>query len=253
MGRYDKIRYWNGSSWVQPNQIKYWNGSSWVDLGTNDSSNTTALQVWNGSSWVRKTLNRTVTYGDKEWYCSASGGSGTMDVSSGANVNQNKFNFYFYCNKDYDGDKNIAQFGSTAQGWRITWMADGRIRWSTFYSSSGYHSYSSNYIKAYNWAVCNVYSNSTGTGAGTMNWGGTTSTANRSGRHQYSSQSLVVGVWGMMYRDHIRSYGINGGGTAVDKYTYINDFAVKAGSQTASNMTLNANNTVTQDTTITWT
>ena len=252
MGRFDKIRYWNGSSWVQPNQIKYWNGSSWVDLGTNDSANTNSLYAWNGSSWIRQTLNRKVNYGDKQWFCSADGGSGTMAVSSGANVNRNKFNFYFYCNKDYDGDKNVAQFGDTSDGWRITWLADGRIRWSTFNSGRGHHSYSSNYIGAYNWVVVNAYSDSTGTGNGTLNFGGTTTSINRYGRHQYNGLSLVIGAWGMMYRDHIRSYGIDGGGSYHDVYTYINDFEVKSGAQNHSNMSLNANNTVTQDTWITW-
>lgn len=252
MGRFDKIRYWNGSSWVQPNQIKYWNGSSWVDLGTNDSSNTNSLYAWNGSSWIRQTLNRKVNYGDKEWYCNADGGHGTMSVDSGANVNQNKFNFWFYCCKDYDNDKNVAQFGSTAQGWRITWLADGRIRWSTFYNSSGNHSYSSNSVKAYNWCTINVYSNSTGTGNGTLSFNGTNSTANRYSRHQYNGLTLTVGVWGMMYRDHIRSYGIKGNGNYKDVTTTINDFTVKSGSQTASNMTLNSANIVNQDTWITW-
>lgn len=252
MGRFDKIRYWNGSSWVQPNQMKYWNGSSWVDLGTNDSANTNPLYAWNGSSWVRQTLNRKVNYGDKQWYCNGDGGCGVMSVSSGANVNQNRFNFWFYCCKDYDNDKNVAQFGSTAQGWRITWLADGRIRWSTFYSSTGNHSYSSNYVGSNNWCVINIYSDSTGTGNGILYFNGTYSTANRYSRHQYGGQSLVVGVWGMLYRDHIRSYGIDGGGSYHDVYSYINNYAVMSGAQTASNMTLNNANIVTQDTWITW-
>ncbi len=61
MGRYDKIRYWDGSAWVQPKQIKYWNGSAWVDLGANDSDNTTTLNYYNGSAWKRATLNKKVT------------------------------------------------------------------------------------------------------------------------------------------------------------------------------------------------
>ena len=63
MGRYDKIRVYNGSSWVQPSRMYVWNGSSWVDYGTNDSDNTRSAYGWNGSSWVRFTRNRTITYG----------------------------------------------------------------------------------------------------------------------------------------------------------------------------------------------
>lgn len=61
MGRYDKIRYWNGSTWVQPNRVRVWTGSAWQDYGTNDSSNTNSIYVWDGSSWKRKTLNKTLT------------------------------------------------------------------------------------------------------------------------------------------------------------------------------------------------
>lgn len=253
MGRYDKIRVWNGSSWTQPNQIRVWNGSSWQDYGANDSANTNSIYVWNGSSWIRKTLNRTVNYGDKQWACSADGGCGTFNVGSSANVNQNKFNFYFYCTRDYANDKNVATFGNTTQGWRLTWMADGRIRWSIFWGGSGGSSYSSNYIGVGTFAVVNAYSNSTGTGNGTLNFGGTTTSITRSWRHQYNGLSLIVGSWGMLYRGHMRSYGINGGGDYGDYYSYVNDYAVKTGAQTASNMSLNSACTVTQDTSISWT
>lgn len=73
MGRYDKIRYWNGSSWVQPKEIKYWNGSSWVSYGANDSSSTNELKYWNGSSWVRATLNKKVTTVTGEKYLQYNG------------------------------------------------------------------------------------------------------------------------------------------------------------------------------------
>lgn len=77
MGRYDKIRVWNGSSWVQPSRMYVWNGSSWVDFGTNDSSNTRTLYVWNGSSWVRKTLNRKTNTVTQDKYLQYNGGAGT--------------------------------------------------------------------------------------------------------------------------------------------------------------------------------
>lgn len=82
MGRYDKIRYWNGSSWVQPNEVKYWNGSNWVSLGTNNSYETKSMQVWNGSAWVRKTLNRTDHWVPQDHYLQYSGGAG-VSISPG--------------------------------------------------------------------------------------------------------------------------------------------------------------------------
>lgn len=77
MGRYDKMRVWNGSSWVQPSRMYVWNGSSWVDFGTNDSDNTRTLYVWNGSSWVRKTLNRKTNTVTVEKYLQYNGGAAT--------------------------------------------------------------------------------------------------------------------------------------------------------------------------------
>ena len=73
MGRYDKIRYWDGSNWRQPSQVKYWNGTSWVDLGTNESSNTKSLYIRNGNTWQRKTLNR--TYHPVDHYLQYDGGA----------------------------------------------------------------------------------------------------------------------------------------------------------------------------------
>lgn len=223
----------------------------WIDLGANDSANTRPLHVWNGS-WIRKTLNRQVNYGDKQWNVSASGTGATIGADYiGANVNQNKFNFYFYCMKDYDNDKTVANYGDTNYGWNLVWLTDGRMRWRCYYSGNYSQSYSSNYRKANNWSVVNAYRNSTGTGNGTLNFGGTTSSISCGNRHQ-AWRSISIGSWGMCYRDTIRLYGINSGGSYVDKSWSINSLTVKSGSQTLNNLALSSNNTVTQDTSISW-
>lgn len=252
MGRYDKIRVWNGSSWIQPSQMRIWNGSGWTDLGANDSSNTTSFNVWNGSSWVRKTLNRQVNYGDKEWYVSSSGSGGWMAAADiGANVNQNWFNFYFYCLKDYDNDKWVAYYGDDNYGWKLLWLADGRLRWNTCFEKGTTYSYTSNYRKSYTWSVANAYRNG-GSGNGTLNFGGTTTSINCGWRHQ-AWRDLVVGGWGMAYRDCIRIYGITSGGAYSDTYSYINNLTVGSGkAQQTGVLRVNANNTISQDTSISW-
>lgn len=58
MGRYDKIRVFNGSSWVQPNNMYVFNGSSWVHYGDNNSYATNTGYAYTGSTWNRITLNR---------------------------------------------------------------------------------------------------------------------------------------------------------------------------------------------------
>ena len=35
MGRYDKIKVWNGSAWVQPSRIRVRANNSWQDFGDN--------------------------------------------------------------------------------------------------------------------------------------------------------------------------------------------------------------------------
>ena len=89
MGRYDKIRVFNGSSWVQPSRMYVWNGSSWVDYGTNDSDNTRSLYTYNGSSWTRKTLNKVVrqtgtNYTFDTWVSFWPNGNGTFGGRSNA-------------------------------------------------------------------------------------------------------------------------------------------------------------------------
>lgn len=71
MGRYDKIRVFNGKSWVQPSRIRVYRGSgSEVDLGTNTSFNTNHLYVRNNSgvskraTLYRKDTTTTTTTGE---------------------------------------------------------------------------------------------------------------------------------------------------------------------------------------------
>ena len=89
MGRYDKIRVYNGSSWVQPSRMYVWNGSSWVDYGANDSDNTRSLYTYNGSSWSRRTLNKVVrqtstNYTFDTWTSFWPNGNGTFGSRSNA-------------------------------------------------------------------------------------------------------------------------------------------------------------------------
>lgn len=76
MGRYDKIRGWDGYEWFQPSQMKIWNGTTWVDLGTNGSQNTKPLYAWDGSEYKRFTKN--YTYHAVDHYLQYAGGDGIV-------------------------------------------------------------------------------------------------------------------------------------------------------------------------------
>ena len=92
MGRYDKIRVWDGSSWVQPSRMYVWDGSSWVDFGTNTSTNTKTLNVWDGSSWVKKTLNRRDEQVLTDKYLQYNGGAATT-LPDGYQFYNSKYEF----------------------------------------------------------------------------------------------------------------------------------------------------------------
>lgn len=252
MGRWDsRIRFWNGTSWINPSRIQIWNGTSWVDYGTNDSYITKDLKLWNGSSWLRVSRNRQDILGDK--YCfNNSGGYLRLGNDSAFNLNQNIFLFQGYVAKDSAGDRNIAYFGTSSNGWSIVWLADGRIRWQTRYNGTAYNSFSSNAVTAlYTYVYIQVSFPTTGTGSGTMTWNGVNSTANRSGRHQLANLVLNIGTWGTYWRGSIRCRGINGSGTNIDRTGYINDLTVGTANQTAGNLST-VNTTVYQDTTTNW-
>lgn len=61
MGRYDKIKVYNGSEWVQPSRIRVYNNGSWKDFGLDQSGNTSSLHVRHENAWRRVTLNRKET------------------------------------------------------------------------------------------------------------------------------------------------------------------------------------------------
>ena len=136
MGRYDKIRYWNGSSWVQPSRVRVWNGSGWNDYGANDSANTNSIYVWNGSSWVRKTLNRKTNTVSVEKYLQYNGGAATS-LPDGYQYYNAKYEFIVQPDKvgnfmmfetGMSNSQNYARFGFYYNG--STFYVYGKSRYN---------------------------------------------------------------------------------------------------------------------------
>ena len=201
---------------------------------------------------ITRYVQHTTNYGDKVAY-NNSGGFLYLNDQRWFNLNQNYFNFRAYVAKDYAGDRQIASFKNVnnTAGWSLMWLADGRVRWETRYNNTSYYSYTSNYLPATNtYYEIVVNFPRTGTGAGDMYWGGVWTSANRSGRHQMSSNYLVCGTWGIFFRGYIRCYGIDGSGNYHDIYGYINNLAVSSNNQTAGSLGT-VNTTVSQDTSVT--
>ena len=71
MGRYDKIKVYNGSAWVKPTHLRIYNGSSYTDLGKDDSDNKTPLHVYDANGNLQRvTLNKKINTVAGEKYTS---------------------------------------------------------------------------------------------------------------------------------------------------------------------------------------
>lgn len=90
MGRYDKIRYYNGSSWKKPSKIKVWDGLMWVDYGADDSSNTKSIYGVYNNDWKRFTLNKVAKERVADKYLEMNGEAG---INMGTLYQFYKFHF----------------------------------------------------------------------------------------------------------------------------------------------------------------
>lgn len=135
MGRYDKIKVYNGSSWVKPSRIRVYANNAWQDLGTDDSSITKTLYVQNGSSLARATLNRTVVTVPGESYTGGDGfqvlpANGYCFCPASGYDNDRSWFFRATIRKVATGDLNVFYIAnpSWSNHIQIMWLNDGRIR-----------------------------------------------------------------------------------------------------------------------------
>lgn len=172
MGRYDKIRVFKNGSWRQPSRIYVRKNGAWKDLGVNDSSNTTPLNVRRNGTFVRATLNKNVynvngdsyvknqfkldptnytTRGDWCLYQGTLDGDyskyGTLYIRTWIYKEQNVDANIFY---SYNANKTSYL--------KITWQADGRIKVLTNFEggSSERSVVTSNAVYAGNWVYLNI-------------------------------------------------------------------------------------------------
>ena len=126
MGRYDKIRVWDGSNWRQPSRMYVWNGNSWVDFGGNTDTNTRTLNIWDGYSWVRKTLNRRDVQVLEDKYLQYNGGAATT-LPDGYQFYNAKYEFIVQ--PDQAGNYMMFETGISSNYVRFGFYNNG----STFY------------------------------------------------------------------------------------------------------------------------
>lgn len=176
MGRYDKIKVFNGSTWKKPNKIQVYNGTSWISLGTDDDkTNTKSIQVHNGTKLQVATKKwktwQTTKDGDTYTVGAYHLSDGNLQYCPNSSISRLNTNFQFKCTmkKDSNVDQQVyktAAGGGAGTYLTITWLADGRIKVAGRYSSgTEYTLYSNHYVYAGSWVSLDVYQNA---GSNTM-------------------------------------------------------------------------------------
>ena len=164
MGRYDRIRVFDGTNWRQPRKIFVYNGSNWVDLkADDDTSQSGTLHIFD-SIWKDATkhyvTHSTTVYGDyytngeiaianASHYCFCPNAT-----NNGSWQSYNKeWDFECTLKKDSDSDQLVLYIGSSGTSEthkiKVIWLADGRIKIENRFNGGGTDTvYSDNYVSA---------------------------------------------------------------------------------------------------------
>ena len=163
MGRYDKIKVWNGSAWVQPSRIRVRANNAWQDFGDNLSDVTKTLEVKHDNQWKRCTLNRSIRVIPGEAY--SSGAFNLLPASAfcyNNYVGPSDFKLEFVAKKDTDTDVVVFRSGNSTNKclFKVEWLASGafKVTVATQYGSDGtQHSATTTAtVKAGNWATVKI-------------------------------------------------------------------------------------------------
>jgi hypothetical protein len=159
MGRYDRIRVFDGTNWRQPRKIFVYNGTNWVDLkADDDTSSSGTLHIFDGT-WKDATKHYVSTsqthYSD--WY--TVGEFGIADANnycycpnaSSTSLNRT-WDFSCTVRKTVDADKLLLYIGSSNESTKIKviWLANGQIYVETRYNNGKVRTmYSNNAVGAW--------------------------------------------------------------------------------------------------------
>lgn len=169
MGRYDKIKVWDGNSWRTPTQIKVYR-SGWQDLGTATSDSTRPLYVYKESEHVlkRATLNRRDYTTIVDQYTTGQfklkPASGYCYATNSSNVPKIKWDLNVTIRKTQDIDQTVFVCGhsneSSGSYIKVKWLANGKIKvYNQYKGGSDDTLTSSNAVMAGNWVTLHVYTN----------------------------------------------------------------------------------------------
>lgn len=216
MGRFDKIRVYNGSSWQQPSRIRVFSNNAWQDLGSNDSTNTRPLYVRYNNAWARATLNKTTVTVPGESYAAGDGfrllpANGFCYCSNSNNSVNVSWFFRATIRKTWDGDNQIFWTGNSSGtcAHQIIWLNDGRIqvRTKSQYGSGNWTTITtSNAVGKNQWVYLNVTCNKD---VGTMSiyFNGVTTSGQNWQTFQINAADNWVGGSGIEFKDGLECQG----------------------------------------------
>lgn len=211
MGRYDKIKVYNGEAFVQPSRIRVYNGTTWVDLGTNDSDIQTPLNVHNGSNFIRATLNKTQVTVPGESYAAGNGfvllpkgGYCFCPNASSPSLTNASWRFRATIRKTSDTALTIFNFAVSGSSYiKAVWNADGSVTVSGRYSTGTVKSVTtSNKVKANTWVVLDIKC-AKGSSNMSVAFGSTTTTGAMGFNFQSGNCVNNVGVTGIHFKDSL--------------------------------------------------
>lgn len=212
MGRYDKIKVYDGTDFVQPSRIRYYQNNSWQDLGLNDSDNQKSMYLYTGEfTKERITLNKHVETIVTENYVENANGFNLLpatgycfcpkESTSGGNYT---FIFEATIRKTQAGDKIVFWTGTGTHSWlEINWLNDGRIRVTNktnFGSGNIEYLYTSNSVGLNQWVHLKVYQ-AINTTTMTVTFNGIASSARKIQTWVVSDATNRVGSAGIQFKD----------------------------------------------------
>lgn len=216
MGRYDKIKVYDGNAWVTPKHLRIWNGNNYTDLGLADSDNITPLYVYESPSVLhRVTLNKKVNIVLGEQYID---GPWTLLPESGYCWNWTAANMIISgtIRRTDANAKRIYYSGTPDRSSyiEIFWEADGRIRISSRYNGGAVDTrYSSNYVTVVGtWVSFQIIRNqsSNNQDPGIITWNGV-QTRFWSAAFEMGNAFNQVGSVGLHFKDNFTCQGRRAG------------------------------------------
>ena len=229
MGRYDKIKVYNGTDWVKPSRIRIYSNQAWQDFGEDLSANTKALSVRFEDVFHRVTLNRTEVTTGSEAYAGGDGfrllpANGFCYCPNSSVSSNTTWLFRATIKKTADGNINVFWIGNSDSSCvlHIVWLNDGRIQVTckSKYSSPGTQTITtSNSVGKNTWVYLNVTCNK-GSTQMSVNFNGVTTSGSMWQTWLQNSANNTVGGNGIIFKEGMEVQGSTPSGGST--YRYIN-------------------------------